>query len=94
MFFKEIEIKEEQSASFSGGGPFHIDKLKVKKGAVLKLGAGTYFVNKFDMKDDDARIKLLSTPVVLQIGEDVQSGSETTDPQRRGVGGRLARLFA
>jgi hypothetical protein len=69
MFFKEIEIEKEQSASFRGGGPFHIDKLKVKKGAVLNLGVGTYFVNTFDMKDDDARINLSSTPVALHIGD-------------------------
>jgi hypothetical protein len=69
VFFKEIEIEKEQTASFSGGGPFHIDKLKVKKGAVLKLGAGTYFFNEFDMKDDDARVNLSSTPVTLHIGK-------------------------
>jgi dienelactone hydrolase len=70
--FKEIEIKNGQSASFiitSTGGPFHIDKLKVKKDATLKLGAGTYFVNTFEMKDEAARIDLSSTPVVLHIGD-------------------------
>jgi hypothetical protein len=69
MFLKEIEIEKAQSASFSGGGPFHIDRLRVKKGAVLNLGAGTYFVNTFDMKDDDARINLSTTPVALHIGD-------------------------
>ncbi len=69
VFFKEIEIEKEQSASFINGGPFHIDKLKVKKGATLNLGAGTYFVNVFDMKDDDARLNLISTPVALHIGD-------------------------
>ena len=69
VFFKEIEIEKEQSASFSGGGPFHIDRFRVKKGAVLNLGAGIYFVNTFDMKDDDARINLTGTPVELHIGD-------------------------
>ena len=45
MYFKEIEIKEGITASFSGGGPFHIDEFVVEEGAVLNLGAGTYFVN-------------------------------------------------
>jgi len=31
VFFKEVEIKEAQSASFSGGGPFLIDTLVGEK---------------------------------------------------------------
>jgi hypothetical protein len=69
VFFKEIEIKKGITASFSGGGPFHIDKLKVKKDATLNLGAGIYFVNTFEMKDEDARLDPSSTPVTLHIGD-------------------------
>ena len=69
VYFKEIEIKEGITASFSGGGPFHIDKLKVKKGAVLNLGAGTYFVNKYEEFEEDSQLTLSSTPVELHIGD-------------------------
>jgi hypothetical protein len=69
VYFKEIEIKEGITASFSGGGPFHIDKLKVKKGAVLNLGAGTYFVNKYEEVEEDSQLTLSSTPVELHIGD-------------------------
>jgi hypothetical protein len=70
--FKEIEIEKGQSASFiitSGGGPFHINKLKVKKGAVLNLGAGAYFVKELEMNEEDAQLNLTSTPVTLHIGK-------------------------
>jgi hypothetical protein len=69
VYFKEIEIKKGKTASYSGGGPFHIDKLKVKEGAVLNLGAGTYFVNKYEEVEEDSQLTLSSTPVTLHIGD-------------------------
>ena len=62
MSFKEVKIKEEQSVSFSGGCPFHIDQLEEKKEAILNLGAGTYFVKKLETADD-ARINLVPRPI-------------------------------
>jgi hypothetical protein len=84
MFLKEIEIEKAQSASFSGGGPFHIDRLRVKKGGVLNLGVGTYFVNTFDMKDDDARINLSTTPVALHIGDTFKVEAKRLIPNAEG----------
>lgn len=31
VFFKKIKIKQNESARFTGGGPFHISKLNIKK---------------------------------------------------------------
>jgi len=71
VFFKKIEIEKNGFARFEGGGPFHIDKLMIKKQATLELAAGTYFVNELEMnmKDDGAHISIISEPVKLHIGK-------------------------
>jgi len=66
-FWKKITIGKHQTATFSGGGPFHLDRLEVHKGATLKLAAGTYFMNTVTI-DKDSVLNLTSTPVILHLG--------------------------
>ncbi len=68
VFYDEITINDNQSASFSGGGPFHIDTLTIGANSVVDLAAGTYYVNDLDMRDDGAALNVASEAVVLHIG--------------------------
>jgi len=49
VFYKQVTIREGKSATFTGGGPFHIDKLKLKKDATMHLAQGVYFINALDL---------------------------------------------
>lgn len=68
VFYDEVKIDDGSSVTFTGGGPFHIDKLEVKKDSTVYLGAGTYFIDEMKL-DDDVVVVIVGEPVLLHIGE-------------------------
>ena len=68
-YYRKIKITNGQSASFTGGGIFHIDELELEKNTTIDLGAGTYFIDTIDTKGDDVTINVTGQPVILHIGD-------------------------
>jgi len=68
IFFKKITVAKNQSVTFSGGGPFHIDTLDVKKDAMLHFAAGTYYIDTLKL-DKNTVMHVTSAPVILHIGD-------------------------
>lgn len=77
VFYKEIEVKEDHTLRFNGGGPFHIDELKLKKRATVEFAAGTYFIKEFEL-EDGVQIVIASEPVKLHIGKKFKIDGKTT----------------
>ena len=67
VYYDDVEVAKNSSASFSGGGTFHIGKLTVEDGATISLAAGVYFVDELEMKKD-ASLAVTSNDVLLHIG--------------------------
>ena len=67
-YYKEIKIKDDGTGTLTGGGPFHIGKLEVKKRATLNLAAGTYYLDEFKVGDDSI-INVISGPVKIYIND-------------------------
>ena len=76
IFFKEIKIEKNQSATFSGGGPFHIDELKLEDDATINLAGGTYFIKKLSMDKKRTQLIVTSEPVILHIGDEFKLSEE------------------
>lgn len=68
-YYDDVTVKRNATASFSGGGPFHINTLTLEQSATLNLGAGTYYIDKLEMKERNAEIVLTGAPVNLFIGD-------------------------
>ena len=68
VYYKDVTIGANKTATFTGGGPFHLKKLKIKANATVNLAAGTYYIGTVEMKDNDAVINITSEPVILHIG--------------------------
>ena len=68
VFYDEIKIDKNDSVSFSGGGPFHINKLEVKEKSTLSLAAGTYFIDELKL-EKEVEVIVTSGPVMLHIGD-------------------------
>ena len=77
VFYDEIKIDSNQTAIFSGGGPFHIDKLELKDGATLNLAAGTYFINEWKL-EDNVVVNITSDVVFLHIGDKADMKKDVT----------------
>ena len=76
-FFKELKVADNALASFSGGGPFHVDKLELKKGATLNLAAGVYYFNKLTM-DRNSRLVVTSPDVIVHIGDKLDADKDVS----------------
>lgn len=58
------------SASFTGGGPFHIKYLATNnENATINLAAGTYYINDLTLNGKNSKINITSSPVYLHIGD-------------------------
>ena len=69
VFYDDITLTNERSASLTGGGPFHIDNLTVNDESTLNLAAGTYYIDELSISDE-GRINVTSEPVIIYIGTD------------------------
>ncbi|MBT8445860.1 MAG: hypothetical protein KJO38_01850, partial [Gammaproteobacteria bacterium] len=87
VYYDKITIDKNESATFMGGGPFHIDELEVKDGGQLNLSAGTYFINKLDLKKDVTLI-VDSEPVFIHIGDE----AKIDDDSQVNAGGAVSDL--
>jgi len=85
-FYDELTLeKENTSMTFTGGGPFHIDKLETKKGkATINFSAGIYYINELKLKKEDTTINIISEPVIIHIGEKFEIEKEDTNINKNG----------
>ena len=71
FFYDDIKIdKKGITVDFTGGGPFHIDKLEVKKQATLNFSAGTYFIDELKLDDKNIILNISSGPVIFHIKDE------------------------
>jgi len=72
VFFKKIQLDRKGIiVNVTGGGPFNIDTLEIKKDNItLNLEAGVYFIKKLSIKGKNFRLNTSSAPVVLHIGKE------------------------
>ena len=70
VFYNKIKIDQKNiTVNFTGGGPFHIDKLEVKKQNVtLNFAAGTYYIDEFKIDAKNVTLNISSGPVIFHIG--------------------------
>ena len=54
--YNEINVNANAELSFTGGGPFYIDRLRVEEGATIDFNAGTYFIDRLEVRGDAATI--------------------------------------
>jgi len=90
-YYKEIEVDEDETVTFTGGGPFHIEKLEVKKESTIKLAAGTYYVDEFKL-NDEVELIVTSTPVYLHIGDKLELKKEVEMNKSGTVAGLVVYL--
>ncbi len=77
LYFDEVKIGKDESATFSGGGPFHINKLEIDDRGTLNLEAGTYFIDEFKIHKE-VTVNVLSEPVLLHIGDKIEFDKDVT----------------
>ncbi len=68
VYYQELTIKNSNTGNLTGGGPFHIGKLKVEGSATLNLEAGIYYVDEFEIKNN-ATLNITSEPVIFYVGK-------------------------
>ncbi len=68
VYYDEIKIDKNKTVAFSGGGPFHIDKLEVKERSTINLAAGTYYIDELKL-EKEVTLNVTSGPVLIHIGE-------------------------
>ena len=90
VFYDKISVAKRQSVTFSGGGPFHINKLEVNEAAIVNFAAGEYYLDEFILKDDNIVINVTSGPVILHIGNKIDL--EKADNVRINDGGAIDAL--
>ena len=52
VFYDTIDVGNDQTFTFTGAGPFHIDELRVRDRATVNFSAGTYFIRNLDARND------------------------------------------
>ena len=75
VYYNDITVSANQSLTFTGQGPFHINNFTVEDEADIYLSAGTYYINNLIMKER-THIRLNSAPVALHIGSDMDLGDK------------------
>jgi MSHA biogenesis protein MshQ len=68
IFLEKVDVAKNSSLTFTGEGPFHIEKLKVDQGSSVNFSAGTYFIDKIDIKENV--ILNFEDQVRLHIGDE------------------------
>jgi hypothetical protein len=97
IYYDELKLnKKDTSITFTGGGPFHIDKLEIKKeNSVINFAAGTYYINTLKIKKDDSVINITSEPVIIHIGTEFNVQGEDVDINKSGnVDGLIVYLHS
>jgi MSHA biogenesis protein MshQ len=78
--------KKGTSITFTGGGPFQINKLETKEDeSTINFAAGIYFINDFKLKKQNSVINITSTPVILHIGTKFEFDKENIDVNKGGI---------
>ena len=75
VFYDEVEVINSRTANLTGGGPFHIRKLKIEDDGTLNIAAGTYYIDELEIKDSGT-LNITSEPVRFYIGDKVEVDSD------------------
>jgi MSHA biogenesis protein MshQ len=77
--------KKGNSITFSGGGPFQINKLETKmEESAINFAAGIYYINELKLKKEDTVINITSAPVIIHIGTKFEIEKENVDVNKNG----------
>ncbi|MFN3237024.1 MAG: DUF6701 domain-containing protein [Pseudomonadales bacterium] len=52
IFLDDITVGNDRTFTFTGAGPFHIDRLRIRDRATVIFSAGTYFIDTLDAGND------------------------------------------
>ncbi|MCK4742576.1 MAG: DUF11 domain-containing protein [Sulfuriflexus sp.] len=92
--YDTITIEDGFETSFTGGGPFYIDELKIGEGSTVNLAAGNYFINKLSIKKDSF-INITSEVVNIYINDEFKvNGDDVTINDGGNVGGLVIYLYS
>jgi len=72
--YDNIDVNDNATLNFTGGGPFYIDRLRIEDTATVNFDAGTYFIDQLQVRDDDATINV-NGAVRLFIGDHFTTGN-------------------
>lgn len=72
--YNDIDVNANAELSFTGGGPFYIDRLRAEDTATINFDAGTYFIDRLEVRDDDVTINV-NGPVRIFIGDRFTTGN-------------------
>ncbi len=56
--FDEIDVRNNATANFTGGGTFFIDRIRARESATINFDSGIYFIDQFDITDDNVTINI------------------------------------
>ncbi|MCP4005185.1 MAG: DUF2341 domain-containing protein [bacterium] len=76
VYYDKITINNNNSATFSGGGPFHINELEIHRNATANLEAGIYYIGILDMHRSNATLNVVSDTVIIHIGNTVDAHAQ------------------
>jgi len=72
VYYRDVTVPDNGTLTFTGGGPFHIDRLIVGKNATINLAAGTYFINEIQLGKNTV-VNVTSEPVLLHVGKSLKA---------------------
>ena len=78
VYYDELKLeKKNTSLTFTGSGPFHINKLETKEeNSVINFSAGIYYINELKLKKENTIINITSGPVIIHIGKKFEISKE------------------
>ena len=75
VYYDNIDVGQNDTISFSGGGIVHIDKLEAERNATINFAAGTYFIDELIL-ERGVNINVTSSPVYIHVGTDANFGRD------------------
>jgi hypothetical protein len=84
VFVDNITVGNDRTFTFTGAGPFHIDRLRLRDRATVNFSAGTYFINRLDTGNDSTITA--EYPTRIHIADELDLGdrfrlNSSGDPQ-------------
>jgi len=88
--YDEIRVRNNATVTFTGGGPFYIDRLRADNNATINFNAGTYYIDQLDVTNDDVDINVTGE-VRIYIGDRFTTGNND-DNLSVNAGGNVSDL--
>ncbi len=88
--YNDIRVRQDATLNFTGGGPFYIDRLRADRDSIINFNAGTYFIDRFEVRGRDVNINVNGS-VRLFIGNRFTTNNND-DNLSINAGGNVADL--